>query len=73
MINKCQNIPKDTAWITSGCSYDFGLLNQSTVFNWTHSNKYISACWKNIYRRSTLFNKQQNWSRKTSFFAALDQ
>lgn len=49
MINKCQNIPKDTAWIN------------------------ISNSWNTFRRRSTLFSKQQNWSHKTSFFAALDQ
>lgn len=71
MINKCQNIPKDTAWITSGCSYDFGSLNQSTIFNIAINWTYISTCWKTIYRRSTLFSKKQNWSQ-TSFFTNLD-
>lgn len=71
MINKCQNIPKDTAWITSGCSYDFGSLNQSTIFNIAINWTYISTCWKTIYRRSILFGKQQNWSQ-TSFFTNLD-
>jgi hypothetical protein len=72
MINKYQNIPKDTAWITSGCSNDFGSLNESSVFNIKINWTYISTCWKNIYRRSTLFSENQNWSHKTSFFTNLD-